>query len=303
MEFLRLLEKVRFPLLDKMMLLVTELGSMAFFLIVAVVLFWCIDKKKGYYFIVLGLGGTVINQFLKLWYRIPRPWVLDESFTIVEAAREGAGGYSFPSGHTQSAVSTYLGIALLTKQRWLKITAIVISVLVPFTRMYLGVHTPKDVLVAALIAIGLVFLLKPLILDCDGRFMPYVLACFTLLSAGFLCFSYLYAFPADVDLKLLESGRENALSLSGAVLGLFAVYVLDKKWLEFETKAVWWVQILKVVFGLLFLLLVKEALKVPLNFLFGESFGRVIRYFFVVISAGVLWPMTFRWFGKLGSGE
>ena len=48
----------------------------------------------------VGFFGTLVNQFLKLVCRVPRPWVRDPNFTIVEAARADATGYSFPSGHT-----------------------------------------------------------------------------------------------------------------------------------------------------------------------------------------------------------
>lgn len=303
MDFLYVLESIRFPLLDKIMLLLTELGAMSFFLIFAIVFFWCIDKRKGYYFVIVGLGGTVLNQFLKLWFRIPRPWVLDENFTIVEAAREGASGYSFPSGHSQSAVSTYAGFALLTKRRWLRCVAIIIAVIVPFTRMYLGVHTPADVLVASAIALLLVCSLKPIILDRDEKYVKWVLGVTVLISAGYLCFTKFYTFPQDVDIACLTSGVENALSMFGALLGLFAAYIVDKKWINFSTKAVWWAQVLKVVLGLLLMFAVKEALKTPLNYLFGEESGRIIRYLLLTLTAGALWPLTFRWFSKLGSKE
>lgn len=303
MKFLYILEDVRFPLLDEIMLFITDFGSSAIFLLIALVLFWCLDKKKGYYFILVGLLGTTMNQFMKLWYRVPRPWVLDERFTIVEAARGDAGGYSFPSGHSQSAVSSFAGIILLTKRRWIRIIAIILAVLVPFSRMYLGVHTPQDVLVASLMAIILVLLLKPLVLDFGGKYTIWVMFGTLLISAAYLWFALGYRFPADVDISNLSSGRENALSLFGAILGLSVVYIIDQKWLHFSTKAVWWAQVLKLIFGLLALLLVKSMLKTVLNNLLGEEVGRIVRYFCIVLTAGVLWPMTFGWFEKLGNKE
>ena len=75
------------------------------------VLFWCVYKRLGYYLLSVGLTGTVLNQFLKLLFRIPRPWVRDNSLTVVGDATEAATGYSFPSGHTQTAVGIYGGIA------------------------------------------------------------------------------------------------------------------------------------------------------------------------------------------------
>lgn len=302
MDFLYVLERLRFPLLDEVMLLITHLGSMLVFLIVTMIYFWCIDKRKGYYFAIVGLGGTVLNQFMKLWFRVPRPWVLDETFTIVEKAREGASGYSFPSGHTQSAVSTYAGMALVTKQRWLRITAICIAFIVPFTRMYLGVHTPVDVLAAAFVALLIVFSLKPIISGSD-RILKLSLSITVFISSCYLAFTKFYIFPQDVDIECLTSGSENALSMFGAVLGLLAAYILDKKWINFTTDAVWWAQGLKIILGLLLMLAVKEGLEVPLNYLFGDDIGRIIRYFFVVLTAAALWPMTFQWFSKLGAKE
>ena len=152
MDFLYFLEGVRFPLLDELMLLITQLGEETAFLAIALILFWCVDKYKGYYILSVGFIGTLANQFLKLWFRIPRPWVVDPDFTILEQAREAASGYSFPSGHTQSAVGTFGGIAATTKNRVIRYLAIAAVILVPFSRMYIGVHTPLDVFVSMAIA-------------------------------------------------------------------------------------------------------------------------------------------------------
>ena len=107
MEFLRLLESVRVPALDAFFSAVTYFGDELAFMALALLLFWCVDKRTGYYVFVVGLFGTLANQFLKILCRVPRPWVLDPGFTIVESARAAATGYSFPSGHTQNAVGTF----------------------------------------------------------------------------------------------------------------------------------------------------------------------------------------------------
>ena len=143
------------PFLDAVMQAFTCFGEELAFLLLALTIFWCVSKEEGYYLLFVGFFGTVLNQFLKLLCRIPRPWVRDPSFTIVESARSGAGGYSFPSGHTQNAVSTFGAAAVMTKRRWVRRTCIALVVLVPFSRMYLGVHTPLDVGVAFLTALAL----------------------------------------------------------------------------------------------------------------------------------------------------
>ena len=107
MGFLKFLEGIRNPVLDVFFSLITHLGEETVFMAVAIIVFWCFSKKDGYYLLSVGFIGTVLNQFLKLLFRIPRPWVKDPTFTIVESARAEATGYSFPSGHTQSAIGNF----------------------------------------------------------------------------------------------------------------------------------------------------------------------------------------------------
>lgn len=299
MDVLYFLEGIRQPWLDKIMLLITQFGEETAFLVVALILFWCVNKYFGYYILSVGFVGTVTNQFMKLWFRIPRPWVLDENFTILEQAREAATGYSFPSGHTQTAVGTFGGIAVAAKQKTIRIVAGVIAVLVPFSRMYIGVHTPMDVLFAAAIAVLLLFILR-WVYTGKGKGLPILLAVMLSISVAFLLFVTLYPFPADIDAHNLESGLKNAYTLLGSLLGLLVVYILDEKWLRFPVEAVWWSQVLKVIGGLLLVLAVKSGLKAPLNAVFGELPGRAVRYFLIVIFAGVIWPLSFKWFAKLG---
>lgn len=303
MEFLYLLESIRLPGLNELMLFITTLGEETTFLVAALILFWCVDKYYGYYVMSVGFVGTIINQFMKLWFRIPRPWVLDENFTILEQAREAASGYSFPSGHSQSAVGTFGGIACTVKNRWVRNICIAIAVLVPFSRMYIGVHTPADVLVGVGMSVVLLFIMRPLVLGKDRKYFPVTMGVMLAIAATYLCFVELYPFPANIDAHNLESGVENAYTLLGALLGMICVYIVDEKWTNFSTKAVWWAQMIKVGAGLILVLAVKSGLKTPLNLLLGEFVGRAARYFLIVVVAGILWPLSFRWFEKLGSKE
>ena len=304
MEFLYLLEKLRVPGLNEFMVAITEFGSETAFLAVALILFWCVDKRQGYYIMSVGFVGTIANQFLKLLCRIPRPWVLDENFTILEQAREGATGYSFPSGHTQNSVGTFGGVAYTTKNKVVRWICIALAILVPFSRMYVGVHTPKDVLVAAAMALVLIFIIKPLVYREDGKGMKLLIPVMIAISLAFLAYVEFGSFPADMDATNLEHGYQNAYTLLGALLGVSVVYVVDEKKLHFQVEAGLLGQILKVVLGLVIVLLVKSGLKAPLNALCGgHMIARAIRYFLIVIVAGIIWPLTFPWFAKLGKKE
>lgn len=303
MGFLYWLENLRVPFLNECMLAVTYLGDEIAFLVIALVLFWCVDKRLGYYILSVGFLGTITNQFIKLWFRVPRPWVLDKNFTILEQAREGASGYSFPSGHTQSSVGLFGGIAYVTKNKFIRWLCLVVLILVPFSRMYIGVHTPLDVSVAGAMAFLLIVTLKPIIFGNNPRVFSAFLGIMLAVAVGFLCFVELFPFPKDIDPHNLQSGLKNAYTLLGSILGMIVVYFVERKWIQFSTKAIWWAQIIKTVIGLGLVLTIKNGLRVPLDAIFGAFIGRSVRYFLIVISAGVLWPLTFRWFSKLGYKE
>ncbi len=303
MELLYALEKIRTPFLDTVMGLVTNLGGEAVFIAAAIIVFWCLNKSCGYYMMTVGFAGTIINQFLKLWFRIPRPWVKDPSFTIVESARAEATGYSFPSGHTQNAFAVFGAPARFYKSSALRIAFILLIALTAFSRMYVGVHTPLDVGVSLIVGTVLVFVIYPFFRDMDKspKKVYIIFGIFILMAAAFVAFVELYDFPADIDPDNYAEGLKNAYMMLFCAIGLLLTFYIDRRYVRFPTQAVWWAQIIKVVLGLGILLALKAVLKAPLLALFGgHSAAHGVRYFIVILFAGIVWPMTFKFFAKLG---
>ena len=307
MSFLYFLEDLRNPVLDAIFSAITLFGEETLFMAIGLIIYWCVNKYRGYYLLCVGFVGTVINQFLKICFRIPRPWVKDPNFTIVESAREAASGYSFPSGLSQTSVGLFGGIALRFKNRAVRMISIALCVLVPLSRMYLGVHTPADVGVSVVIALILIFALSPLFKKAEDspRTMYAILLSLTAIMLAYLCFIHFRSFPEEVfhvdNVHNYTSAVKNAYTLTGCMLGFLVVYTLDLRFIKFETEAVWWVQIIKAVGGLLLVLAVKELLKIPLNAILPENtWARLVRYFTIALVGGALWPMTFKYFSKLG---
>ena len=299
MDFLYLLESIRNPVLDGFFSLITHLGSEVVFMAMAVALYWCFSRSEGLYVLSVGYFGTVINQFLKLACRIPRPWVKDPAFTIVESARADATGYSFPSGHTQSVCGTMGGLAMIVKRNWIRIAAIVLALLTSFSRMYLGVHTPLDVGVSLAVSLVLVFGLRPLFRNIEakpGRFYA-ILAAMFLFGLAFVCYAEFWPFPADLDAENHTHAISNAYKLLGVVFGMAVGYTIDLKWVHFKPQATWLGQILKIVLGLAIVVGLKSGLKLILG---GSDLMNALRYCLMIVFAAGIWPMTFPFFAKLG---
>ncbi len=306
MDILYALEKIRTPFWNGVMSAVTQLGGEVIFIVAAVVVFWCVSKWEGYYLMTIAFCGTVLNQFLKLICRVPRPWVRDPNFTIVESARAEATGYSFPSGHTQNAIGLFGGMARWGGRRWVRLGLTALALIIAFSRMYLGVHTPADAGVSLVLAAALVLGLYPLMRRAQEkpRYMGYVLAAMLVVSGAFVVFVETCGFPADMDAENLASGIGNAWKMLGAVAGMTLAWLLDRRYIHFETQAVWWVQVLKVVVGMALLLAIKSGLKAPLLALLGhEGLAGGVRYFLLVLVAGAVWPLVFRPMSKWGKGE
>ena len=305
MPFLHWLESIRNPVLDALFALITHLGEETFFLAIAIFFFWCINKREGYFILITGLVGTVVNQMAKLFFRIPRPWVLDPNFDIIESARAEATGYSFPSGHTQNIASTYGAIAAYNPTKRKTAVCVTIIVLVAFSRMYLGVHTPLDVVVSLLFALALVLALRPLFATEESfkRSMPWVVIGSVVLSLLFLGYVLFISSDSMLDPTNYQSGLKNACTLLGCTAGLVLVHFVDSKFIGFKTDARWYVQIIKLALGLLGVLAIKSGLSTPLKLLFGnECVARAVRYFLIVAFAGAVWPLTFKWFSTLKIG-
>lgn len=303
MEILYGLAEVRSSFFDSLFLVLTNLGSEMAAIAIPFILYWCVSKRKAYYVISNVLLGTALNQALKFFCRVPRPFVQDPEFRIVEAAREGAGGYSFPSGHTHTVTAIFGALTVVLEKAWARVLCIVAIVLVGFSRMYLGVHYPTDVLGGLGCGLVLLAVLYP-VYRASGK-KPGIWSVLFGVGAGVTLAAALV-----VEFSPLGKGADPGnwaaavknLNLTlGCLLALAVCEPLERKKIRFETKAVWWVQVLKVVLGFAAVMALRIGLKPVLSAVFGElGIGNAIRYFVIGVFALAVWPMTFRWFSGLG---
>ncbi len=293
MAFLKLLEAMRQPWLDACMLGVTFLGDETVFLALILILFWFGHEKTSLRIGLAGLAGTALNQLLKAVFIVPRPWLLDPSFTIVEAARAAAGGYSFPSGHTQSAVVLFLFLALYAKKRWQKGLCIAAAALTAFSRMYLGVHTPLDVGVSVLTGAATVWVCQRVYQRWD-RGLWYVLGAALTLTGALFAVAYFVPVRAQRVAEFDMAARKNAWTLLGtlAALGLYLKTGM-KQAAGACVRPIWYKTLMTAV-GFCMVLSLKSLLKAPLAALTnGHEAANALRYAAAVLAGVWLTPWAF----------
>lgn len=305
MGFLELLAKIRTPLFDKIFLLITELGGQMAFIAIAVIIFWCFSKKDGYLLLSIGFIGIVVNQFLKLCFRILRPWDLDPNFKAVPEAIPDASGFSFPSGHTQNAVGIYGALATLAKSNLSRLIFLSLCIIVPFSRMYLGVHTPTDVGFSFFFAIFVIIVTKPIFNWAykKTRNMFIFLGVMGVMAIAFLLYVEVIFDPSTLPTEQMHnyiSAIKNAYLILGALIGVLVAYPIEKYLVKFKESGKWYTQIIKSLIGILLVLGLLEGLKLPLNAIFPEdTIARAIRYFLVVVFVIAIYPLSFKLFNKL----
>jgi membrane-associated phospholipid phosphatase len=144
-ETIQLIQSIATPWLDTLMTWITDLGSEEAYIALMVVTYLAIDARAGRTLGITLMLSFMLNQHAKGWFDTPRPFELDPDLVRTERALAGALGPGFPSGHAQSSLTFWGLAALLARRRWFTVVATLIVVLVAFSRMYLGVHVPLDV--------------------------------------------------------------------------------------------------------------------------------------------------------------
>lgn len=133
----------------KFMIVISFIGSAKFYFIIAPFLIWYLIRKKHCkelcVLAIAILGSVMINHLLKISFARIRPY----EYFLVEQ-----GGFSFPSGHSMNTLSFY-GMAAYLYLRNKKLDArkiliwlitIIFIGLMGFSRIYLGVHWPMDII-------------------------------------------------------------------------------------------------------------------------------------------------------------
>lgn len=296
MDMLRSIAGIRSPFMNTVMSGITVLGQEAIPIVFAIVLMYCFSKRSGYKFMFMMSFGTAVNQALKMIFMIPRPWVIDPEFKIVESAREGATGWSFPSGHTQSAVIAYGGLASEIRKKWAYAAAFILIILIGFSRMYLGVHTLFDVVVSLATGVLTIILTEALFRKFGDEpvFHTVIMGVASALSLALT----IVVLAADRT-ELYADNLGNAAMLFGLTFGVFCGSIIERRFINFETKAVWWVQIIKVALGVAVIFGIRLGCKPLFKLIYDSPIMNAPRYFLMTFVGIAVYPLSFRFLHAL----
>lgn len=288
MDVLRFLAAYRSPVLDTIFQSATWIAQETLVVIIICWFYWCTNKKLAH---ILGftyfLSGLLV-QTLKITFRIPRPWVLDPDFKAVESAIGGATGYSFPSGHTQSGTALFSTLGFYLKNKGWEFFCFFLMCFIGFSRMYLGVHTPKDVLVSMVLTLAISFIvyyrLAPKFEQTDSvkilSLGLLVICILVFLYAGILYFTNI----ADPDMAV------DAFKAGGAGLGFAAGYYIEQTYIRFSMPQTAKEKALRFFAGLFSVVVLMIIFKLTIK---KYLLGNVISYFLLILWIVALYPAIF----------
>ena len=279
LQFLKWLESIRTGFLTTLFESITILGEETLIILLVVALWFAVDSRLARKVFFVTICSTGLNGVVKNIAQVPRPF--DKGITPVR--QETATGFSFPSGHTQNFSTWTTLFAIKLKKNWLSILVGVLIALVAFSRLYLGVHYPSDVIVGLSLGIGMAFLgnylfervkdEKKLYLFVLAIFVPFVI--YFLIVANERFADFFKVFGMMGGLTLLAFIQDNTTPLSYDV--------------------VWWKKLVRIVIGVAIAFAFKEGLKLlKMDNLHINLLLDTLRYFVVVFAVGYLCPLLFK---------
>jgi len=303
-DYLLLLQRFRENIHDALTPFLENLSlfAVSFLIMIPVFVYWVVDKKKGLYTLVSYYLCCGFNAMLKLTACIYRPWIRDPRIRPAGDAITTATGYSFPSGHTVTAGPIYGGLAVSawSWKKWVSVILILLALLTGFSRNYLGVHTPQDVIVGMLESILWLFLTMKIFQYVEKhpeKENIFLLASFIIGWLGIVYITF-KPYPMDyVDGKLLVDPQKMMNDGYGDIGLLIAFPVarfIEKTWIKFKAAGLKGFGWLIGLAGLVPLFLMIQFMKSPLDNLLGSHWGHFTFNFIIVLYCIALWPLVIK---------
>ena len=270
-------------------------------------IYWLVDKKVGQWiFLNLGCSTFINGSILKITACVYRPWIKDSRVIPAGDSIRTATGYAFPSGHS-TFITSYFGVPglwLWKKKKLISCILFGIVSIVLFSRNYLGVHYPQDVIVGFAIPIMLSFLTKRLlnwIVSKKNRDIWFLLFILLLSIVGIMYINF-KPYPMHyvngkllVDpKKMIADAYESFGILSGFAIGL----TIENRFINFEIQRGNKKQLLVTLLSLIPLYFWKQQSVELFETIVGRCHAKFISFFVMVIYPIMVVPIFLKLFQK-----
>lgn len=287
LQFLRFLRNISNPILDFLTEFITFFGEEYVVILILVVLYFMFDKKLGKKIAYIIFTSTCINGAIKCIVVRPRPFHIDP--TLDSVRKQTATGFSFPSGHTQNAATTYISLSYNNKynRKTFIILAFIFSGLIGFSRLILAVHYPTDVLFGYLLgvvcAIGLSILFDKITTNIKNEYLLYFLTFILFIP---LCFAFYK--PTYEGIYMYKGFYTIVSMFAGFILGS----LIEEKYVSFTNKVSFKIKLLRLLGVIIIYAIIQIGLKSILpkeNILFD-----IFRYFLITFVILGVYPLLFK---------
>ena len=279
-----------------------SLFAVTYLIMIPVLFYWLLSKRDGLYTLLSYYLTCGINAIVKLTVCAYRPWIRDARVLPAGDAISTATGYSFPSGHTVTATPIYGGLALTNWKRakWFSILCLLLALITGFSRNYLGVHTPQDVIVGMCESILALWAMSKLFHWLEQRPEKediLLAACFIF---GWLGIAYITfkPYPMDyVDGNLLVDPKKMMVDGYGDIALLISFPVaryIEKRWVRFEATGINTRGVIVCAVGMAILWAMLTYMKAPLGDALGKCWGHFVNNTIVVLYCITLFPLVIR---------
>ncbi len=277
----------------------TFLAEINSVIVIMAILYWSVSKELGTFLLMGWSGNRLANGVLKISACAYRPWIRDSRILPHGNSINTATGYSFPSGHTMNAATVFGGIAIRKDYpRILRIALGFILALVAFSRIYLGVHTPQDVLVGAGIGMLVMWLTLRLMQWVDSHpEKDWIVVCAGVgLCAAVALYAALRRYPEDYDAegKLIVDGVKMANDTFKGVgysTAFLVGWILERRFVGFSTEVSTQQKLMRAVVGLLGYYAVSLILVPPFKAWISGPAGTFLSSFLQMFYVTFLFPL------------
>ena len=272
LEIIRRVQSIHNEVFDVLFQFITMFGEEIIIISILGYIYWNVDKKLGELIAYTSFTSLLINNTIKGIVNAKRP-IGEKGIRVLRA--ETATGSSFPSGHSQNASVFYSTIARIYKNKKLYIFASIIIPLVGLSRLYCGVHYPRDVIVGIFLGLIVSYICYKLYYRVNNKLSLYIV-------------TFIIFIPV-----IITAGSIDLIKGMGTFLGFIIGVYLEKRYVNFNNNVNRNQKIMRLVLGLVCLLIIKIGFKIIFPQTLTFDF---IRYGIIGIFAIAGWPYIFKKF-------